>query len=392
MAVVRQAQQTSNPDPYNQDKSPQAGGKVGGQKLSGGTTTPGDGSPQTGPKPMFREAAGQRTSDGSGVATAPATMGPPPAPVTGGGGTPAPATGGAGGGGGPSIATPGDPWAAPEDGIWGDATRGIAGFNDALNYAFGLVPEAAGPGGAQDLAVKALYSNTGSPLIGKAASGFNYLQGGGQGWNDQAFGRELFDTRKLASRRVSGEEIANDPAVEQAKVTFAQAMRPLIENQAALAGLGNSTAMTNASAAQQAQFMLPMVQEAISREERRGERMLGSAFQRAGMRQQQGAEIARRRLAGAQGNAQLGQFNRQDRLAMVDRLMGMEGQRQQRLGDAFQRAFALGDYSRGVKQDELDAARQDWLRKAAMSENAIGGPLGLIPSIFGGSATSSKKA
>lgn len=355
-----------------QRTSATTGGKTGGGKLSG------PGSATTGGK------VGTQTRRG--------TMGPPPAPVGGNQGQHIPGAGGSQTGvGGPNIATGGPDWASPEGGLWGDAGRGIAGYNDALNYAFGLVPEAAGPGSAQDLAVKALYSQSGSPLIGKAASGFNFLQGGGQGWNDEAMGRELFSTRKLASRRVQGEEIANDPAVQAAQDRFSAAMLPMIQNQAALAGLGNSTAMTNAIAAQQSQIMLPLVQEAIGREERRGERMLGSAFQRAGMRQQQGAEIARRRLAGAQGNAQLGQFNRQDRLAMTDRLMGMENQRQQRLGDAFQRAFAMGDYSRGVKQDELDAARDEWLRKAAMSENAIGGPLGLLPSVFGGSATSRKK-
>jgi len=154
---------------------------------------------------------------------------------------------------------------------------------------------------------------------------------------------------------VTGESIEGDPAIQAAQDRFDSAILPLIENQAALSGLNRSTAMTNASGAQKAQTMLPMIQEAMGREERSIDRRLGTA----------GNQI--------QGYMGLGDRTQQRKRDSITDLMGMES------------------YGRGIRQEQSDSQYDDWARQASMFENYLSGPFGLTPSASGTQTTQDKK-
>ena len=132
--------------------------------------------------------------------------------------------------------------------------RGIAGF---LPGEFTQIPGQAGqlPGGFNRL-----------EAIGtQVPGGFGQLQAIG-GQVPRQFGR----VRQQAAQGFQniGGDITNAPAVQAARRAFEENILPSIQNQAALAGLGRSTSVGRAQAAAEAQFLLPVIQEELARQER----------------------------------------------------------------------------------------------------------------------------
>src|SRR5262245_2505135 len=72
----------------------------------------------------------------------------------------------------------------------------------------------------------------------------------------------------LGKRRVTGANITTSPAWGNINEAFDVAIKPTIENQAVLGGLGRSSALTNATAAARANYVAPFIESELGREER----------------------------------------------------------------------------------------------------------------------------
>lgn len=144
------------------------------------------------------------------------------------------------------------------------------------------------------------------------------------------------------------ESITNSPTIQAALDVFRRKVQPGIENSAALAGLGRSTSVLNASADAQGNMLLPLIQDEYARQER-------SANARTAATQQSIAD-----------------------------LLGLSGQQGEQNTNAVNQLMQTGGVTRGVAQAGNDAAYSDFLRRQGLSEQGTFGPLGqLAPSTFG---------
>lgn len=75
--------------------------------------------------------------------------------------------------------------------------------------------------------------------------------------------------------RISGETVANDPAIAAAIEAFQQNVQPGLQDRLSLMGLGRSSTAANALAKAQADLILPLIVEGQQREERALDRELG---------------------------------------------------------------------------------------------------------------------
>lgn len=183
---------------------------------------------------------------------------------------------------------------------------------------------------------------------------------------DTEAGRKaLLEGKDIAAEKVTGESLGKDKAIQAAQDRFASAMLPMIQNQAAMAGLGRSNTMTNAISAQQAQTMLPLIQEGLAREERGIGRRLDEAGQRAS------------------GLLQLGQATKQGLLQGSGQMQGLAGEKFQRALTQMGALQQAGESKRGVRQEQLDARFNERMRRLGQYEQALSGPLGMVPGVFG---------
>lgn len=264
--------------------------------------------------------------------------------------------------------------------LFGDHTREVLGPSEGEEWAMDTYAHM-GPPAYWDMARKQLQRLGGLlqpgqfmmqesealkrlPTAGKIMSSLDYLP-------------------QLAAKRVTGETIAEDPAVDAAMKMYESAMMPIVQNQAALAGLGRSTALTNAIASSQAQTLLPEVTKAQEREERGIDRQMQAELEKVGGIL--GMEDLRtKRLMGRLGT--LGDVNKQ----LFDQIATAAGGFQDlgSLMTEFKRGkykdiFEMAGTLRGVEQEQLDAELNEFLRKAGLWESAMGGPLGILPSSIG---------
>jgi hypothetical protein len=146
----------------------------------------------------------------------------------------------------------------------------------------------------------------------------------------------LFD---LSKRKVTGENLKDSPSLSAAREAYTRTIQPRIENTAAVSGLGRSTALTNAMAQAEAEYMTPLIESELGREER--------------------------------GIAREGE-------------MTLQG---------IQAALQSGGLERSIEQSEYGAEYEDQLRRQALAEQALFVPMGsLLPSTIGrGSKTSGKQ-
>jgi len=199
---------------------------------------------------------------------------------------------------------------------------------------------------------------------------------------------DLSPSQALAARRVGGAGIENAPAIQAARLAFRTGAQPNITSQLALRGLGRSTAAAPALARAEAEFLYPAIQDELGREERRIARELGVAttglgLQERGLEREVAAEQAgmgleergiQRELEGALGAAPL--------------QLAAGSQESARELAAVEAQLRAGGLERGVDQAALNAQQQDFLRRQALSEQALFGPLGsVLPSAIGQTKT-----
>lgn len=297
--------------------------------------------------------------------------------------------------------------------------RPVAGSSPLLNYAGAL---STGLPGAGQGGMAGAYGAAGNAagMLGNAAQMFGnmgqlnpYYQQmvGAAGQLGQLPGQtqeamNLYRSMpEIAGRQVTGANVENDPAVKAAQAKFQEVMAPMIKDAAGLAGLGKSGVMTNALASQQAQTLLPLIQDSMGREERGIDRLLGGTqagasglfsggqqsmqqllsqigtYGQAGAAQQQGEQ------AGAAGLSQVG-----GQMGGISQLLaGLGGQEQNMLMNAIGGLSGLGGEFRGIEQEMLNAPYEEQMRMYTEALNSLYGPLGMIPGLTGSSSVVSGK-
>lgn len=260
----------------------------------------------------------------------------------------------------------------------------------------------------------------------------------------------LADLVSYGDRQVTGANLQQDPAYQAAIQAFEAAQLPAIQNSAALSGLGRTTGLQQSIAAGQAQYLLPVIQDTLAREERGIDRGLGTRQFSTQMQADLGLQEAMAQERGLERYGQAGQFaaglesdiggrmgqraeNRigremealmqqglagergigrtQDAMRFLsgqqqfagqqdlsraleglysdERSRGLQYQSQQ---DAYANLMNLGQSEQDYAQGGLDRQTQDFLRRQGLSETALYGPFGQIaPSSIAQQSASSKK-
>ena len=160
--------------------------------------------------------------------------------------------------------------------------------------------------------------------------------------------------RGMGGKRITGDEVRDDPAMAAAFDAFNTFDKPMIEDSATAAGFGRSRQKGDKLSMGLQQMMLPQIQAAQGRAERGLDRDLQSY------------------LSAGQGFQGLGAQETSRRTGALDRAMG------------------IGDTQRGIEQERRDAPHEDFIRRAALGESMLTGPFGgLVPSTIGSSVRSS---
>ena len=288
------------------------------------------------------------------------------------------------------------------EGFYGNNSQPIAGSNPLQNQAgYG----AANLGNVGQGGVGAGYDALGQAgqmygQMGDLNQNYQNMVSGAQGLNGlSGNSTEAMDLYRsltgIGQQKVTGANVASDPAIAAANQKFKDVMQPMIQDAAGLSGIGRSDAMTNALSSQQAQTLLPLIQDSMAREERGIDRQLGSTsaaagglfgggqqetnrmlsqlgiFGQAGAAQQQGQQ------AGAAGTAGVGQA-----------LAGLGGQEQNMALNAINAQSGQGGTQREIEQQQLNAPWEDQMRQYEEALNSIYGPFSMLGGTFGSSSTS----
>ncbi len=180
------------------------------------------------------------------------------------------------------------------------------------------------------------------------------------GLSDQTEGEkkasEGYERGRTTAGMQTASDYSNDPAVKEAVKAFQTFEQPIIQDQASLMGNGRSSGRLNDLSMGLSSMMLPQIQAAQQRDENRINRMTEAEF------------------AAAQGNQSLGSMDYNRRAGAIN--TGMQ----------------VGGVQRDIAQEGMDAKYEDFLRRAAIGENALMGPFGgLVPSTIGSVTRSSGK-
>jgi hypothetical protein len=161
---------------------------------------------------------------------------------------------------------------------------------------------------------------------------------------------------QIAGKMATGEGVMQDPAVIAASKAFEQLNAPGIENQMGLAGLGKSSSLANSLALSKTQYMLPLIQDYITRQQN-----------------------AINNQAQMYGN-------------LMPQFAGLGAAETNRLTAALNDASQMGATMRGIAQEPLTAAYQDFLRRQALAEQALFVPFGAMATAsIGPQATSESR-
>jgi len=306
----------------------------------------------------------------------------------------------------------------------GAGQGGVQGGYDALAGAQGTLGQAGQMvGGAQGALGQAgqMFGGLGqlNPYYQQMVSGAGQL---GQLPSQTQEAMDMYrQMQGIAGKQVTGENVANDPAVKAAQAKFQEVMAPMIKDAAGLSGIGRSGAMTNAMASQQAQTLLPLIQDSMAREERGIDRLLGGTqagaaglfgggqqanqqlMQQLGLYGTAGAAQQQGQQAGAAGMLGVGQAQGGlgsllagiggQQAGIGQALAGLGAQEQGMLMNAISGMSGLGEQFRGIEQELLNAPYEEQQRIWSEALNQIYGPFGMIPGFTGsaGTTTGGKK-
>jgi hypothetical protein len=302
-------------------------------------------------------------------------------------------SGGKPGGGGLSQTSGTGSTHTGEGSFWDFNPRNIAGINDFLTAAGQRAQGISSAGSGYRNSAQDLLQTLSSGGSGRTQTGLDVLGRFSGGALPEQFARAegiSQEMRDIASRKVTGENIKNDPAFLEAQRVFENMTGRKINNAAALMGLGNSSTLLNAQAQGKIAHTLPMVQEALAREERGITREMGAAGEQARNLMTAGGTALGANQA--YGQATLGAGAQENALMQnaAQMFAGLGEQERTALMNEMQALGGLGTQFRGIEQEQLDAPYQEQQRLWAEALNSMYGPLGMIGSLIGGTSTSSQ--
>lgn len=153
---------------------------------------------------------------------------------------------------------------------------------------------------------------------------------------------------------LTAEQLANAPTMLAARQAFELTGMPTIQNQMALAGLGRSTSMGDMLSRAWVASYLPLAQSEIAR--------------------YQAARDLQAQLMGQ----------------MAGTLAGIGQAETARELQALNAMAQLGQTGRNIVQAAYDALYADFLRRQALAEQALFGPMGMFPSTIGQKTTTTQ--
>ena len=273
----------------------------------------------------------------------------------------------------------------PQGGYWGFNPRNVVGISPGEQAAAGMSFGLPGVGqGNYDQATQGwqqLQSGNLNPLMQQYMSQAGQL---GQLPGSAEEAMNLYrQARGVGQQQVTGAGLTDDPAFQAAQQAYESRIMPLIQQQASMAGLGNSTALTNALGSAQAQYLLPTVQDTLARQERGIDRELqalmggaGGLMSGAGMEQQG-------RMAGVNALGQGGQMSNNNLMSGTQGLFNMGNQEQMNQLNAINSLMQTGGNARGISQTQQDAQYNEWIRQMTGFENSMFSALGMTPGFMG---------
>jgi len=269
---------------------------------------------------------------------------------------------------------------APVSGFLDPNPAGVADLSGTTTRAIGGIP---GIGETPEAEVAARRGIGSLPGIAGRTPGTERL-------SDIA-GTEISNQRlsDIAGQGVSAEALRNSPFLSAADDFFKSEILPGIENRATLSGLGRSTAVTNATSKTRAANALQALQAAQSGEEARISRILGA--ERTGQQLEEG-RVGRQIGAETTGIGVRERGIGREAAAVesgIQNLRGLGGAETGRRLSEFEAGLRGGDIERGVEQERFNAENADAIRRQGISEQALFGPLGQLPSTFGQTTRSS---
>jgi hypothetical protein len=144
----------------------------------------------------------------------------------------------------------------------------------------------------------------------------------------------------LAGKQATGENIATNPAVLAASDAYEKLMRPEVENQMGLSGLGRSSALANALATGKTTHMTTTVENALAREQESYQNQAAQYSTSASLLEDQINADTSRKLS------------------------------------AISAASSMGATQRSLTQAYYDAIYENFIRKQALAEQAVYTPFG----------------
>jgi hypothetical protein len=167
--------------------------------------------------------------------------------------------------------------------------------------------------------------------------------------------------------------LGQSPDTQAAMNAWNALVRPQVQNQMGLAGLGRSGALGDALSLSETQAVVPFLQQEIANRQQSAQALPGLQMQAAGMLPQTQFQAAGM-LPGQQ--MQAAGMLPQIQAGAAQALPSLESQQ-------MQAGISTGDYLRNIQQQQLDAPYQDFLRRQALSENLLSGGAAIMPSTFG---------
>lgn len=175
---------------------------------------------------------------------------------------------------------------------------------------------------------------------------------------------------QIAGNRISGQGVADDPAVAAAMADFQKRVAPGIQNRATMSGLGRSNAALNAVTEAQGQMLAPMYESAFGREQQRLSNLNTAAENELGRGERSAARVA---------------DANQNQTKMLMDMSNTMWNRQQTTG---QNVMGAGGQFRDIAQEGFSAEINDFLRQQALGEQAVYAPFGGLASAGMGSKSS----
>ena len=171
-----------------------------------------------------------------------------------------------------------------------------------------------------------------------------------------------------------GGQIGSSPATKAGMEAWRQSVLPQVQNQASLAGLGNSGPLLQAVGASGSQAFFPLIQQEIENRMRTAGQILPGMAQSETFRElEPRRETLNALLTGAQGLNQLGGTMFDQQLAALD---------------AAQKA---GGAQRDIVGEQNAAAFEDFLRLQNLSQSALSPVMSSFPSLLGSQTKQNKE-